>query len=61
MEHSSQSIELMDAMHTIGRNIAQQDAAHKHIADALESIKMAVWAIAFSVMLWAAMAIKAMG
>ncbi len=38
MEHNSQSIELMDALHTIGRNIAQQDAVRIRHAHALESI-----------------------
>ena len=61
MEHNSQSIELMDALHTIGRNIAQQDAVQKRVANALDSIKVAVWTIGFSVALWATMAIKAMG
>lgn len=32
----------------------------KRVADALDSIKMAMWTIAFSVALWATMAIKAM-
>ena len=60
MEHNSQSIELMDALHTIGRNIAQQDAVQKRVADALDSIKVAVWTIGFSVAFWASMAIKEM-
>ena len=58
MEHNSQSIELMDALHTIGRNIAQQDAVQKRVADALDSIKVAVWTIAFSIAF--CMAIKEM-
>ena len=60
MEHNSQSIELMDALHTIGRNIAQQDAMRMRSARALESIKVAMWSIAFSVAFWASMAIKEM-
>ena len=38
MEHNSQSIELMDALHTIGHNIAQQDAMRTRSVHALESI-----------------------
>ena len=59
MEHNSQSIELMDALH-IGRNIAQQDAVQKRVADALDSIKVAMWTIGFSVAFWASMAIREM-
>lgn len=38
MELNSQSIELMDALHTIGRNIAQQDTARMRLVHALERI-----------------------
>ena len=37
MEHNSQSIELMDALRTIGRNIAQQDTVQMRLVHALET------------------------
>ena len=59
MEHNSQSIELMDALHTIGRNIAQQDAMRMLHIHALETIarclqSLVLLAAIFLVMSWVA-------
>lgn len=32
--------EMMDALHAIGRNIAQQDSVHRSIANAIDVISM---------------------
>ena len=59
MEHNSQSIEPMDALHTIGRNIAQQDAMRMRHIHALETIarclqSLVLLAAIFLVMSWVA-------
>lgn len=32
--------DVMDALHTIGRNIAQQDSVYRNIANAIDAISM---------------------
>ena len=54
-DRSPRHIDIMDALHTIGRNIAQHDAIRMRQVHALESIKVAMWTIAAWVVVMAVM------